>query len=151
MMNRLCTLAELTCAFALGVSAPPASGQVREPKDMVGSFYAEPSLRMEPARSAAYLSRDLDAALKTAAPGFDYRYGDQAPDVSGLELLQEIDNEEAKVVAVFKSHGHPESVNWTLCLRSDGGWRIADADSNTGRAPWSLRAMLRLPADRIRC
>ena len=157
MINRPCIAVGLACVLAFGAAAPIAAAQPLEPKQIVGSFYAEPSLAFSPERSGVYLARDLDLALRTdaGAPGrvvgFDYRYGIQDLDVSGFDLLQEVDNDQAKVIAVFKNHGHPESVNWTLCRRPDGGWRIADADSNTGRAAWSLRAMLRLPADRIRC
>ena len=157
MINRLCIAVGLACVFAFGALAPIATAQPFEPKQIVGSFYAEPSLPLSPERSGAYLARDLDLALRADAAasgrmvGFDYRYGIPDLKVSGFDLLQEVDNDQAKVIAVFKNHGHPQSVNWTLCRRADGGWRIADADSNTGRAPWDLRAMLRLPADRIRC
>ena len=159
MIKRLCIAAGLACAVAVSALAPAVLAQVREPKDLVGAFYAEANVALAPARSDAYLAHDLSAALRAdsgafgrvAAVDFDYRYGVQDLDVSGLDLLQEVDNDQAKVIAVFKNHGHPESVNWTLCRRADGGWRIADADSNTGRAAWDLRAMLRLPADRIRC
>lgn len=158
MIKSLCIAVGLTCAVAVCAAAPLSHAQVREPKNLVGAFYAEPNLALAPSRSSAYLARDLDAALKAdsanvgrVAVGFDYRYGAQDLDVSGLDLLQEIDNDQAKVTAVFKNFGHPQSVNWTLCRRPDGGWRIADADSNTGRAAWGLRAMLGLPADRIRC
>ena len=152
---------KLTC-IALGLAsilAAGASAQTREPQALVGAFYAEPNLALPPDRAGLYLARDLAAALRfdPANPGrlaaldFDFRYGAPAVEVSGLQLLQEVDNDQAKVVAVFKNAGHPESVNWTLCRGGDGEWRIADADSNTGRAAWELRAMLRLPADRIRC
>ncbi len=159
MINRLCIAAGLAGVFIFSATAPSALAQNLEPKQIVGSFYAEPSLLLAPERSSAYLARDLDTALRAdsgalgqvAAVNFDYRYGAQDLEVSGLDLLQEVDNDQAKVIAVFKNYGHPQSVNWTLCRRLDGGWRIADADSNTGRAPWDLRDMLRLPADRIRC
>ena len=159
MINRHCIAVGLACVLAVSAAAPIATAQNLEPKQIVGSFYAEPNLPLPPERSGVYLARDLDQALRAdssalgrvATVGFDYRYGVQALNVSGLDLLQEVDNDQAKVIAVFKNFGHPESVNWTLCRRPDGGWRIADADSNTGRAAWSLRAMLRLPADRIRC
>jgi len=155
MIKRLSIAAGLLCAFALSAAT---QAQPREPQDLVRAFYAEPNLYLSPARSSSYLARDLDVALKTPARpdevgaiDFDYRYGAQDLEVSGLELLQEVDNDQARVVAVFKNFGKPESVDWTLCRRSDGDWRIADAASNTGRDPWDLRVMLRLPADRIRC
>ena len=138
-----------------------ASGRAcaQEPLAVVQALYAEQTLTFTPSRSAGYFARDLDTALKidvgnpqaVGAVDFDYRYGAQENEVSGLELLPEVDNDQARVVAVFKNFGKANSVNWTLCRRNDGGWRIADAWSNTGKDTWDLRDMLKLPHDRFRC
>jgi hypothetical protein len=81
---------------------------------------------------------------------FDYRYGAQDADISGLNLLEMIDNDDAKVVAVFKNHGRPFSVNWKLCRAPSGDWRIYDAWSNTGEE-WDLRQLLALPPQPASC
>ncbi len=140
-------------------SAAAAQGAGPPPKALIVALYAEPTLTLEAARAASYFARDLDSAIRqdTSNPGevgvmdFDFRYGAQEVDISGLQMLQEIDNDQARVVVVFKNFGHPQSVNWTLCRRTDGQWRIANAASNTSKDSWDLRDMLRLAADRIRC
>jgi hypothetical protein len=143
-------------AAAAGLFVLAGSGAAHaamEPKDVVLTLYSEENLSLSAARSQVYFARDLDAALKadTSRPGevgavdFDYRYGAQDLQVSGLQLIQEVDNDEARVVAVFKNFGKANSVDWTLCRRPTGEWRIADASSNTGAEDWDLRQMLRLP------
>ncbi len=138
-----------------------ASGHAfaQEPQQVVQALYSEQNLTFAPSHSAAYFARDLDTALKidagnpqqVGAVDFDYRYGAQENDVSGLELLPEIDNDQARVVAVFKNFGKANSVEWTLCRRANGDWRILNAGSNTGSEAWDLRRMLKLPTDRFRC
>ena len=140
---------------ALGVATGAAA---REPVDVVQALYAEPGLALGPDRMPAYFARDLDAALerdavdqgRLASIGFDYRYGAQANQISGLQFIPELDNDQAKVVAVFKNFGKPNSVDWTLCRRADGDWKIVDATSNTGSTTWDLRQILGLP-DKVRC
>ncbi len=66
-------------------------------------------------------------------------------------LLPQIDNDQAKVVAVFKNFGKPQSVDWTLCRTASGDWRIADASSNTAQVAWDLRQILGLRSDPVRC
>jgi hypothetical protein len=145
------------CAAAAAVVllGPAMAGAADEPKDLVGSIYTETSLAFAPAKSASYFSKDLDAAMRARGAGrrpvdFDYRYGYKNLRISGLEILQEIDNDLARVVAVFKNHGRANSVDWTMCRRPDGEWRIADASSNTGEQEWDLRRMMNL-STRIVC
>ena len=139
-------------AVAAAMLAPAIAGAAEEPKDLVNTIYAETSLAFGAAKSATYFSKDLDAALRarSAAGGapvdFDYRYGFRDPQISGLEILQEIDNDQARVVAVFKNSGRANSVDWTLCRRPDGEWRIADASSNTSDVEWDLRRTMNLSA-----
>ena len=150
----LCFAAAMLCAFGLAGGARAAG-----PKALITALYSEPNLTFGAAKSAGYFAHDLDVSLKggrgdsneVGSFDFDYRYGAQALDISGLQLLEEIDNDQAKVVAVFKNFGRPESVDWVLCRRADGTWRIADASSNTDKYPWDLRDMLKLDADRVRC
>jgi hypothetical protein len=146
-------------AAAWVVSAGFSAAAASEPKELVGAFYAEPSVTLGPGRTGGYFARDLDVALRgdASSPGqvgavdFDYRYGAQDLQVRGLQLIQEVDNDQARVVAVFKNFGRAHSVDWSLCRRANGEWRIADVSSNTGPQDWDLRQLLSLPADRIRC
>ena len=145
-------------ALALAGALMAGEAWAYEPQDVVRALYTEPTVSMEPIRSAGYFARDLDGALKRdgASPGlvgaavFDFRYGAQGMQIKGLELVADIDHDEARVVAVFKNFGKANSVDWTLCRRPNGDWRITNAASNTGAQAWDLRQMLRLP-ENIRC
>ena len=129
------------------------------PEDVVQRLYAEPALAFGGAGSQQVLAFDLQGALSrrsAAAQGaspvdFDYRYGAKETEISGFMLLPQIDNDRAKVVAVFKNFGKPQSVDWTLCRMPAGDWRIADASSNTGQVAWDLRQILDLRSDQVRC
>lgn len=150
-MIRGLRLSALALAIA-GALAGPALAV--EPQEVVRALYTEPSLSLDAAKSAGYFAADLDQAMKRypATPAsFDYRYGPQELQVSGLQLVTDIDNDHARVVAVFKNKGRAHSVDWTLCRRGEGDWRIADAHSNTGPEEWDLRQLLRLPAEPVRC
>ena len=149
--------AVMALALAGLLAAGPALA--REPVELIKAIYSKPNLTFEPARSAAYYARDLEVALKqdSSNPGevgavdFDFRYGAQDAEITGLQFVPDIDGDQARVVAVFKNFGKANSVDWTLCRRSNGDWRIVDAGSNTGREEWDLRRMLNLPVDRARC
>jgi hypothetical protein len=152
------TVAVLAAAF-WALASVMASATAFGPKDLVRALYAEPSLRFDGGKAQLYFSDDLGSSLKANGPvygaisavDFDFRYGPQDARVRGLQLLEEIDNDQARVVAVFKNYGRPESVDWTLCRRPDGDWRIADASSSTDRDAWDLRDMLRLAPGPVRC
>lgn len=127
------------------------------PKSLVQRLYSETSVTMDGRGLERYLATDLSQAMRADShPGdvgaidFDYRYGAQDVQVSGLNILEVIDHDEAQVVAVFKNFRRPHSVNWKLCRRATGDWRIYDAWSNTGEE-WDLRQLLRLPAGHGRC
>lgn len=142
----------LACACMAGAAHAQSS-----PKALVQRLYGEPTLSMDGRGLDRYLATDLQQAMRADShPGevgaidFDYRYGAQDVQVSGLNILEIIDNDDAQVVAVFKNFNRPHSVNWKLCRRPSGDWRIYDAWSNTGEE-WDLRQMLRLPAAHGRC
>ena len=136
-------------ALVLASILAAAPALANEPQDVVRSLYTEPSLSLDEARAAVYFSSDLEGAMRPL--GFDYRYGVGDLQISGLELVTDVDHDQARVVAVFKNYGKANSVQWTLCRRPDGAWRIADAFSNTGPQDWDLRQMLRLPTASVRC
>jgi hypothetical protein len=138
-------------AFTCLVGGAPALAS--EPQDLVRALYGEPTPSLDSTRMADYFSADLGGALKLGLgpPGFDYRYGAQDLRISDLELVTDVDHDTARVVAVFKNYGRANSVDWTLCRRPDGDWRIEDASSNTGAGAWDLRKLFRLPPQNVQC
>ena len=146
-------------ALSLGVVLAAGTAWAADPQDVVHQLYAEPGLAFGGPGSQQVLSADLASALHARAAGalgpgpvdFDYRYGARETEISGFMLLTQIDNDRAKVVAVFKNFGKAESVDWTLCRTPGGDWRVADAASNTGPQAWELRQMLGLRSDQVSC
>jgi hypothetical protein len=135
-------------------AAAPALAQTDQPEDVVRALYTEPSTAMDADHAQSYFSVDLAGAMrvrKIAPASFDYRYGAEDMQISGLQLVADIDHDQARVVAVFKNYGRANSVDWTLCRRPDGDWRIVDASSNTGPQAWDLRQLMALPAQNARC
>ena len=146
--------------FSAGTALLASPASASEPQDVVKQLYAQPSLAFGGPGSQDVLASDLQGALSQRAAArmagaspvdFDYRYGAKETEISGFMLLPQVDNDEAKVVAVFKNFGRPESVAWTLCRLPTGDWRIADASSNTESVAWDLRQILGLRADQVRC
>ena len=143
----------------LGTALAAPAAWAADPQEVVQRLYVEPGLAFGGPGSEQVMSTDLEGAFHTRvshSPGtnpidFDYRYGARETEISGFMLLPQVDNDEAKVVAVFKNFGKPESVDWSLCRTADGDWRIADASSNTGAAAWDLRQILGLRPDPVRC
>lgn len=150
-------IAALIVSLGAALSVSPAFAA--DPQDVVQQVYAEPSLAFGGPGSEGVLATDLEAAVRArggqssgvSPVDFDYRYGFKDTEISGFMLIPQIDNDTAKVVAVFKNFGKPESVDWMLCRLPNGDWRIADASSNTGETPWDLRQMLGLRPDQVRC
>ena len=150
------TAAVAVFVFGAACSAPAWAGA---PGDLVRALYGEQALGFDAAKSGRYFAADLDGALRAdssdpnevGAVDFDYRYGSQDGRITGLQFIEDTDRGQSRVVAVFKNDRRPHSVDWTLCRRPDGTWRIADASSNTSAEPWGLRALLKLPADPVRC
>jgi hypothetical protein len=144
---------------SLGAALSVSSAFAADPQDVVQQVYAEPSLAFGGPGSQAVLATDLESAIRartSRSPGvspvdFDYRYGFKDTEISGFMLISQIDNDTAKVVAVFKNFGKAESVDWTLCMTPGGDWRIADASSNSDSTAWDLRQILGLRPDQVRC
>ncbi len=145
----------LSLGALLGASVALAA----EPVEVVQQIYAEPGLALGAVGARQVLASDLGRALQAASAraggaspvAFDYRYGFKDVEISGFALLPQVDNDRAKVVAVFKNFGKPESVDWSLCQTPDGAWRVTDASSNTGPEAWDLRQMLGLRLDQVSC
>ena len=145
--------------LSLGTLLATSAAAAAEPLDVVQQLYAEPGLAFDAAGARQVLASDLGNALHMASAraggaspvDFDYRYGFKDVEISGFALLPQVDNDKAKVVAVFKNFGKPESVDWSLCRTPDGDWRVADAASNTGPQAWDLRQMLGLRLDQVSC
>lgn len=156
MIARWIRIAATAAVLAVACSASAWAGA---PGELVKSLYTEQTLGFDAAKSAHYFAADLAAALRAdssnpnegRAVDFDYRYGGQDGRITGLQLIEDTDRGQSRVVAVFKNDRRPHSVDWILCRRPDGSWRIADASSNTGAEPWGLRTMLHLPADPVAC
>jgi hypothetical protein len=144
---------------SLGVLFLTSTAVAAPPAEVVQQLYAEPGLAFGGTGAQQVFASDLEGALRAAAArargsspvDFDYRYGFKQTEISGFQLLPQVDNDQARVVAVFKNFGRPESVDWSLCKTADGGWRVADASSVTGPAAWDLRRMLGLPSDQVAC
>lgn len=125
-----------------------------EPQQVVQQLYGEPSTALDAGRVEGYFSADLAGAMRVRRiepASFDYRYGLEDMRISDLQLVTDVDHDHARVVAVFKNYGKANSVDWTLCRRPDGDWRITDASSNTGPAAWDLRQLLGLAPQDGRC
>jgi hypothetical protein len=145
--------------LSLGALLASSAALASEPGDLVQLLYAAPGMALGDAGSQGLLASDLAAAVRAARSGsegsrpvdFDYRYGFKETEITGLAFVPQVDNDEAKVVAVFKNFGRPESVDWTLCRTPAGDWHIADASSNTGPEAWDLRQILGLRPDPVRC
>lgn len=98
---------------------------------------------------AATFSRDLAMALmtdqsspETQAVGADYRYDAQDTEITDFVLQPVADGPEGSVVlARFNNFGKPVEVNYLLCRRPSGEFRIKDVAGPSG----GLRAMLKLP------
>ena len=148
-------------ALALSLGAVLAAGTAwaADPQAVVQQLYANPGLASGGLGSQEVMAADLDSAIRARtarSPGsspvdFDYRYGAKETEISGFMLLSQIDNDQAKVVAVFKNFNRPQSVDWTLCRTPSGDWRVADVSSNTGPQAWDLRQMLGLRTEQVRC
>ena len=145
--------------LSLGALPGASSAMAAEPVDVVQQLYAEPGLALGAAGAQQVLAADLENALHAASAraggaspvAFDYRYGFKDVEISGFALLPQVDNDQAKVVAVFKNFGKPESVDLSLCRTPEGEWRVADVSSVTGPEAWDLRRMLGLRPDQVSC
>lgn len=153
----------VTAAAVLAVLAAPAVA-LDGPEEAVKALYrdGQPDTAAEADR---WLARDLASAYKRdlkmdepqPSTDFDWRYGNQEWDVSELNVGRSIDLPSVGGVTLrdvpvnFKDFNQPKLVTWRMCLGKKG-WRVADVRGlNPDGSPWSLREMMQLPADRIKC
>lgn len=117
----------------------------------VERIYREGGAVIPPARLAAYYSADLAPALArdqaadgVGAIGFDWLWSAQDMEITGLSFVETAGGPDGALVeARFDNFGQPTVVNWELCRRPDGQWRVVDVRAGDGS--WSLRSLLELP------
>lgn len=113
-----------------------------EPVDTVRPFYQNIGMEydpdslvlfIEPARAILEQDRrmaeegDLCLGFLLAVHAQDY---DEAEIAGSLELSQEVEGDEARVLARFSNFGMPQAIIWRL--RNEDGWKIADIGSDEG-------------------
>lgn len=113
-----------------------------EPVDTVRPFYQNIGMEydpdslvlfIEPARAILEQDRrmaeegDLCLGFLLAVDAQDY---DEAEIAGSLELSQEVEGDEARVLARFSNFGMPQAIIWRL--RNQDGWKIADIGSDEG-------------------
>jgi len=142
-------------AAALSLAAPAAVA-AEIPGDVVARIYREEGAVIAPAKLPGYYSRDLAKALRkdqaaegVGAIGFDWRYDSQDPRIENGQTTEEVaGGPHGSLIEVkFIDGGAPRTVNWLLCRRPNGDWRV----SNVYTAAWNLRAQLDLPPEPITC
>ena len=144
-----------TAALALCLATATPALALDDPDQLVRSLYAREALPTSARDTAWFYAADLNQALKadSSRPGevgavdFDFRYGAQDFDVTGLKFSKTHQNSNATVAASFVNFGKPMTIVYRMCLGRTG-WKIADVSD--GEGAWRLRAVLKLPSA-IRC
>lgn len=149
--------------LGLAVALQGAPAATPEQVHLVERLYAREAA---PSQVGGLFARDLAAAYRkdTGTPGdvgaidFDWRYGAQDLQVTGLKVEparlppgQAAMADRALVRASFRNIGKPGEVFYRLCRRPDGAWRIADVYSKDSPDAWDLRQMLKLDPEKVRC
>lgn len=138
----------LVSVLVMAAGTAVASAQQPEPIDIVRPFYetigseidlANRTHFADPART---ILDDNDALAKSGQgycldPGLalDNADYDAAEFKASFKIQQDVEGDQAKVVASFKLGGEPHRMQWML-KKVDGAWKIADVLSVTGE--WSL-------------
>jgi hypothetical protein len=120
-----------------------------EPSDVVKAFYEHPGLELDPTardlfvdpakkvldqNDAIKASGEPDGCLDPALPFDDSDYDAAAVAVS-LNLAEQVEGDDAKVVATFKVADGLARLEWKL-KRVGGAWKIADIVSMS--KDWAL-------------
>ncbi len=143
----------MTLAALLALMVSPAVA-LDDPDQLVRAIYTRDALPTSERDMAWFYAADLKRALKAdSRPGevgaidFDFRYGAQDFDVTGLKFSKTGQSSEATVAASFVNFGKPMTIVYRMCLGRTG-WKIADVTDGGGE--WRLRALLKLPSA-VRC
>lgn len=146
------------CALALPAVA------LDGPEDPVRAIYGDLGVPDTAAEADRWLARDVAAAYKVAlradepkpSTDFDWRYGSQDYDITEVSVGRGVMRTLGRVTVAdvpvtFRNFNQPtQTVTWTLCLGRKG-WRVADVRGTDSEGVWSIRQMLDLPTDPLRC
>ena len=146
------------CALALPAVA------LDGPEDPVRAIYGDLGVPDTTAEADRWLARDVAAAYKVAlradepkpSTDFDWRYGSQDYDITEVSVGRGVMRTLGRVTVAdvpvsFRNFNQPtQTVTWTLCLGRNG-WRVADVRGTDSDGDWSIRQMLDLPTDTLRC
>jgi hypothetical protein len=146
----------LMMAVSLGAGVAASAAPTEAPVAIVQGLYAHEA---QPVRVEPLFASDLARAYRQAgAIGFDWRYGARAVKITGLNVYTlpsppvGAGQAPETIVAVdFHNLGQPRRVFYRFCRTARQQWRIADVQSRDAPVAWSLRQMLRLDLERVRC
>jgi hypothetical protein len=143
-------LALLMFALSLLVAPATAIAAAETPTGLVEALYArDGAFAVEDEDLPEFYSADLSAAIaadrkdEVGAIDFDWLYAAQDMDLGPMtftELSRSADS--AVVEARFTNFGKLTLINWSLCRRESGDWRVADVRYLD---VWTLRCLLQLP------
>lgn len=129
-------------------ASPPAAAWV-SPDAFVAGVYRQERGGSDAARVYA---REVAAALATAKdqPDFDWRFDAQDAEITDLSFVETAGGPDGSLIeARFRNFGEEVVLDWTLCRRDNGDWRVVDVTSHANG--WSLRALLKLPPEATDC
>lgn len=153
----------VTAAAVLAVLTAPAVA-LDGPEETVRRVYDMDTLPSTAAGADALLARDMAEAYKRdltmdepqPSTDFDWRYGNQDWEITELVVGRAVDLPSVGGVVLrdvpvsFRDFNEPKTITWRMCLGRKG-WRVADVRGPDESGVWSLRDMMKLPADPIRC
>jgi hypothetical protein len=141
--------ARLGLAAAVLLSLGPVAADAGEASDLVKSFYDHPGLELDPTvrdrfvdparnvldqNDAIIAGGEPDGCLDPALPFDDSDY-DAAEVAASLKLAEQVEGDDAKVVATFKVSEGVARLEWKL-KRQGGAWKVADIVSMS--KDWAL-------------
>jgi hypothetical protein len=157
----------LSLLAAGGAPAAPAATP-RAPETIVRALYAREATpthvrRIFAADLAEAYRKDTSHPDEVGEIDFDWRYGAQDVKITHLKIYRAppppsvvgaaASEPPMTVGASFENFAKPYIVFYRFCRTADQAWRIADVSNNgpDERDPWSLRKLLHLDPDKVRC
>ncbi len=147
-----------TAMFLTFLAAMPAAATAAVPAHQQALALVQSLYHGErtPERVETFFAADLAKAYRkdgsnpdeVGAIDFDWRYGAQDTEITGLAFSQMEGPKAATVTVRFKNFGKPGVVVYELC-HATRGWRIADVHKS-GEDAWDLRVLLKLPKE-VKC